>query len=544
MSEAPKRPTAYLYIRYSTAEQADGSSFDRQQALAERYCFDHGLHLSKKVFEDLGVSGYSGANLEEGSGLSSFLTSLRGGEIPPGSFLLIETFDRLSRQSAMRSLGLLGEISQLGITVVTTVDGKRYSKENLDTDIGSLLQTVLGFHLANEESRKKSQRLKAAWEKKRADRDTRIVLPMWISRADDGSLVLKEPEASWVREMFALTIEGNGIRRVAKRLEEISGRKWAPSNVRYFLRNRAAIGEYQPFTGRGFRNRKPIGDPIEGFYPAVVSVADFFAAQRTSKPAGRSYDHEVRNLFTGIVKCMECGSSMHLKRASAKDKHERLVCSGQCGAASVQYASFEGQVLPMVDEAFASIADGNGLEERKRLLEIEGELSELKSRRERLLEAIEIGDMPVAELTLRLSSVVAQVATLEREREGLQSKLREASLDRLQEVRELVAKASTLSASTRRRLRSAIAANVWRIEVSKKNGIRVFSPRQMIETIGRFRDAQSSVEQGDRSAFHIRALDPASLQISVNALAGLPERTKGAFALSSKRAFRKGSEKA
>jgi hypothetical protein len=74
-------PTAYSYVRFSSAGQKEGTSVERQVEQGKRWAEANGYVFSEKSFEDLGVSGYSGANLEEESGLGQFLEAVRTGEI-------------------------------------------------------------------------------------------------------------------------------------------------------------------------------------------------------------------------------------------------------------------------------------------------------------------------------------------------------------------------------------------------------------------------------------------------------------------------------
>ena len=88
---------AYSYKRWSSSIQGKGHTEERQAELAEEYCHRHGLTLDTKLkMTDEGVSGYSGKNIKDGA-LGAFIKLIEAGTIAPGSFLLIEDVDRLSR---------------------------------------------------------------------------------------------------------------------------------------------------------------------------------------------------------------------------------------------------------------------------------------------------------------------------------------------------------------------------------------------------------------------------------------------------------------
>src|SRR5438045_808551 len=90
------RATAYSSLRFSTPDQLKGDSFRRQTELSQRYAEEHGLDLDDKLtFHDLGVSGFRGKNVTQGA-LGQFIKAIDTGRVQPGSFLLVESLDRLS----------------------------------------------------------------------------------------------------------------------------------------------------------------------------------------------------------------------------------------------------------------------------------------------------------------------------------------------------------------------------------------------------------------------------------------------------------------
>ena len=198
------KPRAYSYVRFSTPEQQRGDSFRRQMVLAREYADRHGLELDDTLdLQDLGLSAYRGANAESGR-LGEFLELVRAGHIPRGSYLLVESLDRLSRQKARKALRPLEDIIEAGVYVVTLFDGRVYDLESIDgTD---LLIAILFMIRAHEESETKGRRLRHAWEQKRtkaANPDARVrltaIAPAWLRAEGEGFAVIEE-YASVVRE--------------------------------------------------------------------------------------------------------------------------------------------------------------------------------------------------------------------------------------------------------------------------------------------------------------------------------------------------------
>src|SRR4051794_16222922 len=114
MPEPTTRPKAYSYLRFSTPEQEEGDSVRRQSSLAEQYARAHGLDLDDRLkFHDKGVSAYRSTNATLGR-LADFVEAVRAGEVREGSFLLVESLDRISRDHAFDAQHLFSTIIMEG----------------------------------------------------------------------------------------------------------------------------------------------------------------------------------------------------------------------------------------------------------------------------------------------------------------------------------------------------------------------------------------------------------------------------------------------
>jgi len=92
---------AFSYIRMSTDAQLLGDSRRRQLDASAKFAHEHGLLLVEDFkLEDIGVSAFKGANVASGA-FGRFLEAVRSGKIAKGSYLLVESLDRLSRQAQL-----------------------------------------------------------------------------------------------------------------------------------------------------------------------------------------------------------------------------------------------------------------------------------------------------------------------------------------------------------------------------------------------------------------------------------------------------------
>ncbi len=281
------RAKAYSYLRFSTPEQERGDSFRRQTEAAQRYAEQHGLELDDSLtLQDRGVSAFRGRNVVEGT-LDEFIEAVNIGYVRPGSYLLVESLDRLSRDRLLPVLNLFASLLEKGLTIVTLSDTKVYTKDSLN-NIADLMLSLLVMARAHEESAMKSHRMKAAWRSKRekaAASGTALtaMAPSWLRlNHDTGAFEVIDERAEVVRRIFALYLDGYGKTKIAQRLTEdatppLSGRSdgWHHSFIGRVLTNEAVIGRFQPMreveppegNSPGTRRREADGDPIDGYFP-------------------------------------------------------------------------------------------------------------------------------------------------------------------------------------------------------------------------------------------------------------------------------------
>ncbi|MDO8249382.1 MAG: recombinase family protein [Rhodoferax sp.] len=344
--------TAYSYVRFSTEKQELGASLARQVQLAENYAKDNSLTLNAQTYQDLGVSAFKGLNATAGA-LSRFLKACNDGLIPKGSYLLVESLDRLSRDDVQTALQLFQNIIGKGITIVTLSDGQKYSTESINQNWTQLIVALAVMSRANEESKLKSKRIQDGWDKKqaRALAGTEILTakgPSWL-KLENGKWSLINDKVDAVRKVFELAIQGHGSPKIAKLLNEkykistlATAKYWTQSSVASVLSSVSVIGTFQ-------RRDRP-EEEIEGYFPAIID-AEMFAAVR-EKVIGRRRKSGVRgdvvnNLFSGLLFC-PCGSKM--RAVNSNKTHHYIRClraysNAGCDAPIVTYKPLEASIV-------------------------------------------------------------------------------------------------------------------------------------------------------------------------------------------------------
>lgn len=152
-------PMAYSYNRFSTPEQAQGFSEERQVENAKRYAAKLGLILDDSLKTDKGKSGYRGANRKTGA-LATFLDMIDKGKIARDSVLIVENMDRLSREPFTDAFETISRIIRAGVSIQTLSPEAHYDKKSLNGH--AIYALVAQIQMAHAESEKKSERLKDA----------------------------------------------------------------------------------------------------------------------------------------------------------------------------------------------------------------------------------------------------------------------------------------------------------------------------------------------------------------------------------------------
>ena len=113
--------SAGAQIELGTAEQIKGHSLVRQISKSQEWCKRNDCILDDSLdLRDLGVSGFTGKNIEVGR-LGAFLSAVKEGRVERGSILLCENLDRLTRAHIRTALTMFLSLLEAGITIVTGI---------------------------------------------------------------------------------------------------------------------------------------------------------------------------------------------------------------------------------------------------------------------------------------------------------------------------------------------------------------------------------------------------------------------------------------
>jgi DNA invertase Pin-like site-specific DNA recombinase len=379
---------AISYIRFSDPSQAEGDSYRRQLAATQAYCKDKELELmseSEYMFFDKGISAFSGKLRDDTTELSRFLSLVKAGDIRPGTTLIVESLDRLSREHVRAALTQFLQLLQAGINIHTLQSKKTYTHDS--NDDMDLFGSILEMSRSHRESLWKSERILDSWEQKQKEARDGAPMgktrPAWLDVVyangstekpanDPKALPVKftrnEEKIAVVKKIFQWTRDGYGRNVVARMLNEEgipafrTKNGWGASTINQILNNIAVLGLYQPHTKGEDGKRVARGEPFM-FYPQIIDRQTFDSARAAT--AGRDATKARKQppeyqIWQGIAKCVLCGSPLHTYGNGRKPKEGQraprwMRCynakKGQCEAGSIAVLSLE----PIFKEILAKL---------------------------------------------------------------------------------------------------------------------------------------------------------------------------------------------
>jgi DNA invertase Pin-like site-specific DNA recombinase len=100
---------------------------------------------------DLGLSAYRGTHRKEGA-LAGFLAAVRAGAVPRGTVLIVEGWDRLSREQPERALNQFTGIILAGVKVATLRDEQEHDEASVNAQPHRLFHSLALMISAHAES--------------------------------------------------------------------------------------------------------------------------------------------------------------------------------------------------------------------------------------------------------------------------------------------------------------------------------------------------------------------------------------------------------
>lgn len=459
-------PDAIIYIRFSTGPQERGDSRRRQEDDCKAYCKTHNLNVVE-IVEDLGRSAYKGDHLSVGN-LGKLTARIARGEIPPGTTLVVEKMDRLSREKPRIIRRWIEDVTDKGLKIARASGGAVLDAEYLDdgSNLAAVIDMAYSNNAAHEFSQNISDRLSKSWIQRRKNASEGKSLltastPRWITTEgewggknlpDFRRFILDPERAAVVLRIYELAADGRGSWGIAKYLNENKFANWGKTSetstregwnhttVLNILNSPAVEGIHYP-THQVGRKRVRTGEVYRDYFPIIDGLtADLVArarSQMTKRAGGGPRSNNGRNLLASLAKCGTCQGYMVLRsRGVSEGPFAYLQCDnaakgkGCADKGMFNYRVLEPAILDAVlhhtlDNAFFSVAS-RATELRIQLADLDRQIEVLRGDRDSA-RALYIRHPDATEFEADWQALSSRMRELEDERTKMASQLSEAA---------------------------------------------------------------------------------------------------------------------
>ncbi|MDD5258519.1 MAG: recombinase family protein [bacterium] len=260
-------------------------------------------------------------------------------------------------------------------------------------------------------------------------------------------LKINKIRASIVKKIFSLSLEGVGIKEIAKALNQEgfkrkSGQPWTNSSISYILNNPIYTGCL--FWDEGKHNPKA-GKPVikvPNTHPAIISEGDFNEARKQISSRSRKVIHPralgSRYLLSGILRCKKCGSAMTACSAKSGKFHyyfcQTYLKKGReyCDQKLIPVNKIEPLIIQTINKRILTEENIRKLllmlnaelrkfdvEYKTKLDLIDEGLEDKLKRRAKIFEGIETGAINLQDIAPRLKELNTEIAELEQHKQDI-----------------------------------------------------------------------------------------------------------------------------
>lgn len=313
------------YCRVSTDRDDQANSFESQQRYFKEYIDRQPDWELYQVYADEGITGTS---TKKRAAFNQMIADARLGKF---QLILTKEVSRFSR-NILDTITYTRELKVLGVGVLFMNDGI----STLEPD-AELRLSIMGS-IAQEESRKTSTRVK--WgQTRRMEQGVVFGRSLLGYHVKDGRLTVNPDGAEIVRLIFnKYGVEKKGTTVIARELREEGCRthtgnvKWSAGHIVKILKNEKYVGDLvqkKTITPDYLSHAKKYNHGeeelviIRDHHEPIIDRELWDTVQRELKKRNRNGElgagHSNRYVFSGKIKCGECGASFVSRKKTRKD---------------------------------------------------------------------------------------------------------------------------------------------------------------------------------------------------------------------------------
>lgn len=328
------------YCRVSTDQDDQANSFASQQRYFREYIAANSQWELFEIYADEGITGTSTKKRAQ------FNRMIRDASLGKFNLILTKEVSRFSR-NILDTISYTRQLKALGVGVLFVTDGIHTLKPDAE------LYLAIMASLAQEESRKTSSRV--VWgQTRQMERGVVFGTSLLGYDVNQGNITVNPVGARTVRLIFQkYAVEQMGTSQIAAFLTREGyltyrgNTRWTAAGVLRILRNEKYVGDlvqkktYTPdYLTHGKRKNK--GEVplirIKDHHEPIVSRALWQLTQerlqRNNKHNEGTWGHSNRYVFSGKIKCGECGAGFVGRFQYRKDgtKIRRWSCATAVGS--------------------------------------------------------------------------------------------------------------------------------------------------------------------------------------------------------------------
>lgn len=313
------------YCRVSTDRDDQANSFESQQRYF-RECIDR--QPDWELYQVYADEGITGTSTKKRAAFNQMIADARLGKF---QLILTKEVSRFSR-NILDTISYTRELKVLGVGVLFMNDGI----STLEPD-AELRLSIMGS-IAQEESRKTSSRVK--WgQTRRMEQGVVFGRSLLGYNVKDGRLTVDPDGAEIVRLIFyKYGVEKKGTTVIARELREAGCRthtgnvKWSAGHIVKILKNEKYVGDLvqkKTITPDYLSHAKKYNHGeeelviIRDHHEPIIDRELWDTVQRELKKRNRNGElgagHSNRYVFSGKIKCGECGASFVSRKKTRKD---------------------------------------------------------------------------------------------------------------------------------------------------------------------------------------------------------------------------------
>lgn len=348
-----KENIAVMYLRLSKedGEKVESNSISNQREIINSYVKRNQITMVKEYVDD----GYSGANFDR----PNFKEMIKDAYDKKFDTIIVKDLSRFGRDYIEAGKFIQRIFPENGIRFISVNDN--YDSKSADMNDTHLILPIKNF-INDSYCRDISNKVKSSQKIKREKGDfISAFAPYGYKKSDENKnkLAVDEQAAPNIKNIFDMKLLGYSSKAIADELnhlgvltprkykesqgfkcngfQNIKGGNWSAKAVNRIIENEVYIGN--TLQGKSitlnYKNKKQIGKDkeewirVEDTHEAIVSKEVFAIANTMLKrDLNNSRGKDKIDIFTGMLFCKECGSSLIRRTVKYKEREEVFyICS-------------------------------------------------------------------------------------------------------------------------------------------------------------------------------------------------------------------------